>query len=134
MTNTEPDNMIQRIAYEYGHDADLFAGNAEGETEMIQKAVVAGLIRVQQKPRWDAYKDTASVPKLWYNDDLSILRLIPQTKISFAEASGLSDSIWGQWKEQEREGYVNMPAPAGEGARLLLDRGCAVIDGMITKL
>lgn len=132
--NMEPANMIQRIAREIGGRGPDNQMTDEAETEMIQRAVVASLMYVQQRPPVDQYKMTASVPRLWYNDGLTELHLVPQTKISIAASKEYTDRIWSEWKEQEARGYIHMPHPLGRGEVLLKRRGLVVDDeGMVTR-
>lgn len=93
-----PANMIQRLAYEYDHGIER--RGPEAESEMIQRAVVAGLMHVQQTPP-SVQRTDAKVPALWYNDGLTSLHLVPQTKITVAQANDLTDRVWEEWKAQD---------------------------------
>ena len=131
--NIEPGNMIQRIARELG-DGSLDRLVPDDETEMIQKAVVANLLYVQQRRPVDQYKMTPSVPLLWYNDGLTELHLVPQTKITLAAAKDYTDRIWSEWKDHEARGFIYMPHPSGDGEALLRRRGLIVDDeGIVTR-
>lgn len=132
--NMEPSNMIQRIAREIGDRGPDNQMTPDAETEMIQKAVMASLMYVQQRPPVDQYKTTATVPRLWYNDGLTELHLVPQTKISIAASKDYTDRIWSEWKDQEARGHIHMPHPLGQGEVLLKRRGLVVNDeGIITR-
>jgi hypothetical protein len=92
-----PENMIQRIAQEEGK-RDL-AGDEE--TEMIQKAVLGALLYHKFQPIWDPFKVTGSVPKLWFDDGLYELGLVPSSKLSAAEAWEAAEVTWARRKKDD---------------------------------
>jgi len=124
-----PDNMSQRIASEYerGINSD------QEEEDMIQQAVLAGLLVVKPLHPWDPYKSTATVPSLWYIDDLFELGLVDRSKLGPQEAWETAESTWARRRKQEERGEVDMPMPEGAGAEWLAKRGCVMVDGVVTR-
>jgi hypothetical protein len=95
----KPENMIQRIAHEAGRK-DL---KGEEETDMIQKAALAGLIFIKPLPIWDPFKVTASVPRNWFDDGLYELGLVTSSKLDAKQAWEVAESTWKRRKQQEQE-------------------------------
>jgi hypothetical protein len=124
-----PDNMSQRIA------SELESGDkSDQETEeIIQQAVLAGLLVVKPLVPWDPFKVSASVPSLWYIDDLFELGLVDRSKLGPQEAWETAESTWARRRKQEARGEVDMPMPAGAGAEWMGKRGCVMVDGIVTR-
>jgi hypothetical protein len=95
----KPENMIQRIAHEAGRK-DL---KGEEETDMIQKAALAGLIFIKPLPIWDPFKVTASVPRNWFDDGLYELGLVTSSKLDAKQAWEVAESTWKRRKQQEQK-------------------------------
>jgi len=126
---TVPDNMSQRIASEY----ERGIMSDQEEEEMIQQAVLAGLLVVKPLLPWDPYKSSASVPSLWYIDDLFELGLVDRSKLSPLEAWETAESTWARRRKQEERGEVDMPMLEGAGAEWMAKRGCVMVDGVVTR-
>jgi hypothetical protein len=124
-----PDNMIQRIASEF----ERGLASEQEEEDVIQQAVLAGLLVTKPLHPWDPYKATATVPSLWYLDDLFELGLVDTSKLGAQEAWETAESTWARRRKNEERGEVNMPMPEGPGAAYLAKRGLVVVDGVVTK-
>jgi hypothetical protein len=124
-----PSNMTQRLASEFERG---FA-NEQEEEDAIQQAVLAGLLVVKPLAPWDPYKVTASVPSLWYIDDLFELNLVDRSKLDPQAAWETAQSTWNRRRRQEDRGEIDMPPPEGAGAEHLAQMGCVMVDGIVTK-
>lgn len=98
-----PENMIQLFAAGYDGNPDLFKNDPEGETDLIQRASLARLLHYEQRPPWDPFKVTASVPSIWYNDGIAELRLIPGFKNTIQAADELAGRVLRQQVEDGAE-------------------------------
>lgn len=124
-----PDNMIQRIASEY----ERGLASPQEEEDVIQQAVLAGLLVTKALHPWDPYKVSATVPALWYLDDLFELGLVDTSKLGPQEAWETAESTWARRRKNEERGEVDMPIPEGLGAVYMAKKGLVMIDGVVTK-